>query len=134
MEKIVIDTSVAVKWFVNEPKSQQAVTILSHHTQKKILIVVPAILRLELINGLFFSYHFGSSQLSESLISLESLELQFFSTRDIDLNNVTALMEKFTIASYDACFLSLAKGLNCPLITNDRRHHLRKMYRKIEYL
>ncbi len=134
MEKIVVDTSVVIKWFVEEPKSHQAVTILSQHTQKQVLIVVPDILRLELINGLFFSYHFGFPQLSETLYSIESSELQFISTREVDLNNTAQLMEKFTIASYDACFISLAKDLNCPLITNDRRHHLKKMYRKIEYL
>ncbi len=134
MEKIVVDTSVAVKWFVSEPKSIEAVDLLNNHNEKTIRIVVPDIIRLELINGLFYSYRFKSSQLNGILTSLKSSNIDFISIDKIDLNNVTNLMEEFSIASYDCLFIALAQKLDCPLVTNDRKHHLKKMYRKIRYL
>lgn len=134
MEKIVVDTSVAIKWFVSEPKSKEAIGVFNQHNKKKIKIVVPDIIRLELINGLFYSYHFKSYQLKEVLTSLKSANLDLVSIDKIDLNSVTDLMEEYNIASYDGLFIALAQKLDCPLVTNDKRHHLERMYRKIRYL
>lgn len=134
MEKVVVDSSIAVKWFVNEPKSKEALNILSKHREKRVIIVVPDIIHLEIINGLFFSYKLSATQLRQIIISLKSLELQFTSINEIKLSNAALLMEKFNIASYDGLFVSLAQELNCPLITNDKKHHSKKMYKKIQYL
>lgn len=134
MEKIVVDTSVAIKWFVDEPKSNKALDLLTKQHQNKITIIVPDIIRLEIINGLFYSYHLGYSQLKDVLNSLESLGLKYIRLQEIDLKIVVLLMEEFTLASYDALFIVLAQQLNCSLITNDKKHHLKKYYAKIKYL
>jgi len=134
MEKIVIDSSVAIKWFVDEPKSKRALDLLAQHDQNKITIIVPDVIRLEIINGLFYSYHFGISQLKNTLNSLGSLELHFVSIDEIDMENAAFLMEKFTITSYDALFIALAQNIGCQLVTNDRKHHLKKYYSNIKYL
>lgn len=134
MEKIVVDTSVAIKWFVDEPKSEEALVLLTKKHQKNVKIIVPDILRLEIINGLFYSYHFGTLQLKDTLNSLESLGLKYVNLDEIDLKIAVSLMEEFTLAAYDALFITLSQQLNCPLITNDKKHHLKKYYSKIKYL
>lgn len=134
MEKIVVDTSVAIKWFVDEPRNDKALDLLTKQHQNKITIIVPDIIRLEIINGLFYSYHLDYSQLKDVLNSLESLGLKYIRLQEIDLKIVVFLMEKFTLASYDALFIALAEKFRCFLVTNDKKHHLKKYYSKIKYL
>lgn len=134
MDKIILDTSVIVKWFVDEPKSSQALELLELQKKKKINILVPEIIILELINALFFSAHFNKNELKDTLNHFYNYNLKIINIKNSTLLSATSIMTNFSITSYDALFIALAQELNCPLITNDRKHHLEKMYRKIEYL
>src|SRR3989344_5459850 len=102
MEKIVVDSSVVVKWFVEEEKSQKARALLSKHEDELVTLYAPDNIILEVLNGLFFQ---------------------------ATLNLVTK--EKITF--YDGLFVALAQMLDCTLVTNDKKHHLKKYYSKIKY-
>lgn len=134
MEKVVIDTSVAIKWFVDEPFSDKAKLLLERFRNKKITILAPDIILLEIINGLFFSYKLTLPQLKTVIKGFYLLGL---SVKPISVSLITKackIMDKFEIASYDALFIALANKEGYPLITADKKHHQKKFYKKIIYL
>jgi predicted nucleic acid-binding protein len=51
---IVLDASVIAKWFLEEPKSSEALHYRDLHAQKKEIIIAPSILIYEMAN--FFRY------------------------------------------------------------------------------
>ncbi|MBU1089051.1 type II toxin-antitoxin system VapC family toxin [Patescibacteria group bacterium] len=135
MEKIVIDTSVVVKWFVEEDDFLSARDLLDRYKKGKVAFVVPRILFLELINALFFGVgKYRRDELKAALLSFVALRCEIVDM-DIDLFFVVSeLMNKFEIAAYDALFIALAKRKNIYLISADKKHHKKEFYKKIKYL
>ena|SRR3989338_5809416 len=134
MEKIVIDSSIAVKWFVDEEGSEKAVELLKLHQVRKINLYAPESIVLEVVNGLFFKAKFSADELILVVEKLYLFDLNLLPLRQTSVLSTVKVMFKEKIASYDALFIAVAQELDCPLVTNDRKHHVKKMYRKIRYL
>lgn len=134
MEKVVLDTSIVVKWYVEEEKSEKARQILSEYQKNKLAVVVPEIITLELANALYFGADFKSEILSETLSSFYALNIPHIPiTMDLLLPS-TDLMEKYNIAIYDALFIALSEKEKATLITADKKHHQKKYSKNIKYL
>jgi len=134
MEKVVVDTSVIVKWFIEEPKSKEALELLDLHKKNKISLLVPEIIIVELLNALYYSNNYNVKELKLALTLFRKYKLIEIKIDDSSLFETASIMHKYHITSYDALYISLAKELDCKLITNDRKHHLQKIYKKIVYL
>lgn len=134
MDKVVVDSSVLVKWFVEEDNSDKAKQLLDNHVEEKITLYVPGIAILELVNALFYRVFFDSDRLSEVAKTFYRLELEIVSISEILVSSVIERMLKNKIASYDALFIALAEQEKCPLITADRKHHRREISKRIRYL
>ncbi|MBI2641788.1 type II toxin-antitoxin system VapC family toxin [Candidatus Roizmanbacteria bacterium] len=134
MEKVVVDSSVVVKWFVEEAGSQDARKLLRKHENETITLFAPDILILEVMNGLFFKAAFPKNELEGVLEKLFQAELQLISLEEGLVQKTLELVVKERITFYDGLFITLARELECPLITNDNKHHMKKMYKNIRYL
>ena len=133
MEKVVVDTSIAVKWFIEEDGSDKAIKILQQHQQGKIILIAPDILLLELINALYYK-KLQQQDINTALKLIYKLELQFISLSLLLITQASKITSRFQIASYDSLFIVVAKELDCFLITADRKHHRKEIYKKIKYL
>ena len=81
----------------------------------------PHIIDLEIANALRRGLLSGSlrpTRAEEALLDLADLPLRRY-PHDVLLARVWALRSNFT--AYDAAYVALAEGLDCPLITRDRR-------------
>lgn len=134
MEKVVIDTSVAVKWFIKESGSQKAVKLLEDYKDKRIKILVPQIISLELVNALYFAARFEGKILKEALKSFYRLNLSLAPLNELFLQESSLFMQKFNIGIYDALFIALAEKEKIPLITADKKHHRKEFCQFIKYL
>lgn len=134
MEKIVIDTSVAVKWFVEEKNSEEALKLLKDHHDGQIEIIAPEIICLELVNALFFGADYKGEILEKALSAFYDLNLSLVLLSKSFIQGARKYMEEYNIAIYDALFIFLAKKEKTLLITCDKKHHSKKFYKKIEYL
>jgi len=133
---IVIDTSVVVKWFVNESGSEKAREILKNLNEQKIKIIFPKIIFLEAINALQFG---GGKLKKDELRDVLNLLAALPNVEFVEINNEILLQTidisfDFKIAAYDSVFIAFAKRNNCVLLTADRKHHRKDIYSKIEYL
>ncbi len=133
-EKVVLDTSVIVKWFVEESGSGQANQILNLYQKNKVGIVVPEIVCLELINALKFGAGFDENGLKEALTAFVNLDLEMVPLFESYFNELINIMSDFRIAAYDAYFIVTAKSKQIDLITADKKHHLKEIYSQIKYL
>lgn len=134
MEKIVVDSSIVVKWFIDEEGSKKARLLFKEHQEERISLYAPDIIIIEVVNALFFKADFPKNQLKDVVRKLFQAEIKFVYLEQYLIQKSVDIMIEHKIASYDALFTALAQDLDCPLIINDRKHHLKKIYKKIRYL
>lgn len=123
MTELVIDTSVAVKWFLNEPDSKKALMVLQDSLHGKTQMHAPSFLRLELDSVLTRRVAAGFVQKDTADQIRASLERMPVQWHEIDaLRNDTFRLALETRQSiYDCLFLALAITLAAGLVTADVR-------------
>jgi len=123
---MVLDASVAAKWWLPGPREQlreEALTLLQRYARGEIRFIVPDLFWLELGNILWKAVRQKRCprSLAESAIT-ETFERDFPTVSSVEL-----LTDAFTIAAdfdrtvYDAVYVALAVTFNAELVTADER-------------
>lgn len=120
--RFVVDASVGIKLFVDEPLSDQAHALFTKFTDElPAEFYVPDLFYIECANILLkYMRRFGRS-LTDSqadLVDLIALALRPVSTADL-MEGALMLASQKNLTAYDACYAVLAQQLNVPLITAD---------------
>jgi predicted nucleic acid-binding protein len=117
----VIDASVAIKWVVDEPGTEQALLLRRHR------LVAPDLLVPECANILWKKVRRGELSEAEAMLAARLLQ-----RAEVDLEPMRSLLEpatKLAIAldhpAYDCIYLALAEALSCAMVTADEQ-----LYRK----
>lgn len=121
--RFVVDASVGIKLFVNEPLSDQAHSLFAKLTEDPSgEFYVPDLFYIECANILLkYMQRFGRS-LKDSqadLADLNKLVLKPVSTADL-MEDALLLASQKNLTAYDACYAVLAQQLDIPLITADK--------------
>jgi predicted nucleic acid-binding protein len=122
---ICADASVAVKWILDEERSDQAIALYEATAKANQPIVAPPLLPLEITNIL------RQRMRTRDGISLVAAtqHLEDFLALPIDYHNPMGLHHQALVladalglpATYDAHYLALAEHLDCELWTDDQR-------------
>ncbi len=120
---LVVDASVALKWFLNEQNSDKALTLF----KKPYKLVAPDIIRIEVLATL-------TKAVRKKLLSAEHAQLQMQRWRDAISKRAIIIIEhdsdyieagKLSLEMnhplYDCSYLAAAKKLHVPLATADRK-------------
>lgn len=118
---VVIDSSVAFKWFDStEPGADVAEELLDAHGRDDVALVAPAHLPLEVVNA-----HAGRGaplqRLIEVVQDLATADLLIVPVGDVLLIDAARIAYAERIALCDATFIALAAHLDAELVTADRR-------------
>lgn len=120
--RCVVDASVGIKLFVDEPLSDQAHALFAKLTEDPPAeLYVPDLFYIECTNILLkYMRRFGRS-LEDSQADLADLNLLAMkSTPTADLmEDALLLASQKNLTAYDACYAVLAQRLDIPLITAD---------------
>ena len=117
MTDLVIDASVAIKWVIQEPGTNEALSLLRHR------LYAPDLLVAECANILWKKVR--RKELSRKEAALAARLLQ---RADIELAPMRALLESATRLAitldhpaYDSTYLALAENISCDMVTADQR-------------
>ena len=116
----LLDTSVAVKWFVTEEDSEKALGLQRAHLRDDLQLHAPDILLMESANALRYA-GLSEERILQDLETFSALGVEIIPFSIDVLNSAVSLSLDHDLAVYDAYFLALAQALEMPLITADRR-------------
>lgn len=120
-EPIVIDSSVAFKWFdTTEEGADFAAGLLRRHARDEVALIAPAHLALEVINALA-RRGVDPQALERAIGLLDDADLLVAPLDPELLVEAARLAHSERMALYDAVFVALAIRLEAELVTADRR-------------
>lgn len=129
---VIVDTSLAVKWVVQEPDSAQAVALLAEWAQRVALVAAPALLAYEAANAIHQKVRGGvmpANAVPAALANFYAIGIAFRVPNDPTLAAVLStraleIARDYNLgAAYDTQFLALAEHEDCEYWTADRRFY-----------
>ena len=123
---IVVDTSIVLKWVLDEPDSAKALALLNGWINEEIVIQAPALLTYEVANALFQRVRKGEITADKARQALEDvlfpeLLLNFLEYTELSKRAITLAQQYNLPETYDAHYLALAEHEKCEYWTADTR-------------
>ena len=123
MAQVVVDTSVALKWFVPEAHAMEARRVLQQYEAGQFTILVPDLMYAEFGNIVWKKHCFEGLALDDARIYFKRfIAWPFDVTPAADLvDDAFAIAVAHRRAVYDAIFLALSTRHRCRFVTADER-------------
>lgn len=132
INNLVLDASVAVKWFAEEENTSAAEVIFNEILERKITANAPDLILYEVGNSLWKGKKFEVERITASMNSLFVSGLQFWPLDEELSQTAIGLMVKYNLTFYDSVYAALAKILEVPLISANPKDH--KKIKEIEVI
>lgn len=119
---VVVDASVAVKWFVysGEDSVADADELLARHIDGEVRLAAPSLLAHEVLNVLRRPGR-GAPALADAMEALFETGVLFVAPDQGLMIRAAELVVECGLSTFDAAYVALADTLGCELITADRR-------------
>jgi len=123
--RFVLDASVALAWFVDNPVAAYAVRVRKS-LARDARALVPGLWHLEMANGFAVAERRGiltSANSTAGIAAIEQLLVQSIenSADFISLRQVLTTARDFQLSAYDAVYIDTARRQRLPIATLDRR-------------
>lgn len=121
--RYVLDCSVALKWFVPEPLSEEAREVLRQHQAGAVTLLAPEIILAEFGHALrkrVSSRDLSRQQASEIWNHFLSVEIEAVPTRSLAQVAFPLALDNMA-TFYDALYVALAVREECRVLTADER-------------
>jgi len=120
MSSLVIDASVAVKWYTQEENRDEAIKILQAHMGGEIELTSPTLLAYEVINALRYNPFLTPEDQEKAVAALFLIGIDLKPPTQELMKKATRLANKYDITIYDAVYLSQAILQDTNLVTADK--------------
>jgi predicted nucleic acid-binding protein len=123
MDNLVIDSSVAVKWFVVEPYSTEARRILDDYQNGLLSFLAPDLNKAEFGNIIWKKHLFqglAASDAQDILDRFQQLRFTFTPTAEL-LEDAYKIAVTHRRTVYDALYLALGVREGCQVVTADEK-------------
>lgn len=118
----MLDTSVAVKFYLPEDLRDEALLLLSAWERGAVRLLAPSTIQPELFNALWQQHRRGRlsvGELREVWESFSATALDLYAPEDL-MPRAAALALETGVIIYDALFLTLAEDADTVVVTADR--------------
>jgi len=126
LKRFVLDASVALAWFLDNPVSPYA-TQVKQRLLDGARAIVPALWHLEMANGFVVAerrHILTAAEATRCLTNVEQLTAQMETNSDLVLTRqALSTARSFQLSAYDAVYLDTARNQGLPLATLDRSLH-----------
>ena len=120
-KKIVVDASVAIKWYNVEQHTENALAIREDYAKQKIDLVAPYLLPYEVGNALRYNPDFGLDDVKSALRDLLAMQMNLRVLDEQMSDDAVELAYRFGLTFYDVSYVVLSRVEKCPLYTADDR-------------
>lgn len=124
--EVILDASVAVKWFSREDETDLATKLRDEHLAGRMTLISPDLLIYEVSNALRHNPGFNASDVRGAVKDLFDLELDLVPPNEEIFSKAAVRAFELGISIYDACYIALAELMGLEFVTGDK-----KLYRKI---
>jgi len=118
-QNVVFDASVAVKWFVPEQDSKDALTLRDQHIEGRLTLYAPALIIYEVANALRYRSDITETDLEHDIEALFQLDIAFIAPSSKSTAKAALTAKRLGITVYDAVYVELAEDIGCKLVTAD---------------
>ncbi len=121
---VVIDVNVAVKWYVPEDFSDDAMFLLELFKNKQINVYAPVTMKAEFANAIrkYVIRKIISREIAEEILSeIKTIPINYCNITWKIIIDAFEYAFKKSITVYDAIYVILAKNLSAKFITADKR-------------
>ena len=122
MKRLVIDASVALKWFLRDEKyGDRALGLLERFVRGEVDLVAPSLMVYEVINGLVIAQRKGriaEGKVLSSISGFLNLGITFVDVAGLEAR-VLHFCRVYDRSAYDASYLAVAENEGAVMITSD---------------
>jgi predicted nucleic acid-binding protein len=124
--KIVLDSCVFNKIFLEEPERDKAIALINHLTKQSYQIIAPSLFLYEVL-AVAKVNNIDNKQIYPIILKLQNLGLQLFELNQESIEIALNICDEGHIKSgfpsfYDSSYHALAIIHDCHFITADKRH------------
>ena len=119
MEKVVVDASVVVKWFIDEEDSDKALKIRDRYVNGEIMIIAPELLPYEVLDALRYSGVFSIDEIKEASVALSNYGIEMYPLLGNLAQKTVEISMETNITVYDSAYVALAYLMDTVLYTAD---------------
>lgn len=116
---LVVDASVAIKWYVEEEYREQALNLRRDYYDGRVALASQPLLLYEVANALRYHVALSSSDVMSAVNSLLDMQLDLPTPIREVLSVAVDLAFDEGITIYDAVYLALAECLDSKVVTAD---------------
>jgi len=127
MKNVVIDTSVAMKWFFPENGFEKALDLKAQHMKGELTLYTRDLFLYEFVSA-FKNYSMNTIEekdISLAVAALMSLNIELVPLQSQEAEMLYALSRRLHISVYDGSFILLASHMKAPLVTADKKLYLK---------
>jgi len=123
VEKIVVDASVAVKWFTAEKDTDKALKLKDSYLSGELELIAPTLIYYEVANALRFHpyYRLTEKELFDAITALKEMQIAIEPTMEMWLKTFKISVTSEEISIYDAIYVAVSLALDTRLVTSDRK-------------
>ena len=121
MDRVVVDGSVAIKWFLTEDYTAEALRIRARYDSDDLVLLVPDLINAEVGNVIWAkrrSRILTTEEAQTAIDDFRTIEFELTPTSQL-LNAAYHLAADHNITVYDAMYVALSLREGCRLVTAD---------------
>ena len=128
--EVVLDSSIVVKWFSTEAKSDEALKYLDSYIQGSTELVVSEILFCEVGNALRYKPDYDNQKWKTALTQLFNLRMKVAHLNEALMNRAGEIAYDGQVTVYDALPIAIAEHKKTVCITADEATKYKKLQTK----
>jgi predicted nucleic acid-binding protein len=119
--KIIVDASIVVKWYIGENDSKHALILRDKFINGDIELIVPSLMVFEVLNALKYSKLFNQEELNDVGLSLENYGFTENAVKGKIREKMVEIALNHELTIYDAAYVALALDTRGIMITGDEK-------------
>lgn len=125
--EIVLDSSVIVKWFSKETKSDEAIKLMDEYVEGSIELTISEILICEVGNALRYKPDYDAEKLKGALTQLLNLRMKVAHLTESLMTRTGQVAYEGKVTLYDALPIAIAEHRKTICITADEETQYKKL-------